>query len=199
MIYTPQIADIQRVAQATERLLVCSPHIDPVEVGRGSGSILPEAVKAAGAAAALLNHAEKRVTLSHIARAIVRADDVGLVSIVCADSAEEAAAIAHLGPNIILAEPPDLIGGAKSVASGKADFIHKTIQAVRRINPEILIFNSAGIRCGDDAAAVILAGADGTGSTSGVLTADDPAAMLEEMVAAVRRAWQDTHDTPSLE
>jgi triosephosphate isomerase len=147
-------------------------------------------VKEAGAAGVFLNHAEKRVSLSHITQAIKRADEVGLLTMVCADSPEEAAALAHLGPDMIMAEPPDLIGGNKSVAEVQQEFILNTIEAVRRINPEIIIFNSAGIRSGEDAAAVIRFGADGTGSTSGVLTAEDPAAKLEEMIKAVSEAAQ---------
>lgn len=187
-VFTPQIVDIQRIAQATEHLLVFSPHLDPVGIGRGSGSVLAEAVKEAGAAGMLLNHAERRVTMSHIAQSIRRADEVGLLSMVCADSPEEAAALAYLGPNMIMAEPPDLIGGNKSVAEVQREFILRTVDAVKRINPDIIIFNSAGIRSGEDAAAVIHFGADGTGSTSGVLTAEDPAAKLEEMIAAVAAA-----------
>jgi len=190
-VFTPQLVDIHRVAQATQDLLVFAPHLDPVGIGRGSGSVLAEAVKAAGAAGVLLNHAERRMTLGQIAQAIRRADEVGLLSMVCADSADEAAALAYLGPNMIMAEPPDLIGGAQSVAKVQREFIVRTLEAVRRINPEILIFNSAGIRSGDDAAAVIRFGADGTGSTSGVLTAPDPVAKLDEMMAAVSAAWRE--------
>lgn len=189
LLFTPQYVDIPRIAQATRRLVVLAPHIDPVAVGRGSGSVLPEAVKDAGAAGVLLNHAEKPITLSHIAGAIRRSDEVGLATVVCADSPAEAAAVAHLGPNAILAEPPSLIGGDKSVAVEMRDFITQTIKAVKTIDPRILILNSAGIRSPQDAAAVIRAGADGTGCTSGVLTAVDPPAMLEAMVRAVREAW----------
>jgi len=91
---------------------------------------------------------------------------------VCADSPEEAAALAHLKPTMIMAEPSDLIGGSDPVAK-QQEFIAATIAAVRRIDRDILIFNSAGIRRAEDAAAVINAGADGAGSTSGVLTAAD--------------------------
>jgi triosephosphate isomerase len=196
LIFTVQYVDIVPVAQAVENLLVFSPHLDPVTIGKGSGSVLPEAVKAAGAHGALLNHAEKPVTLSHIARTIQRAREVDLLTLVCADSPEEAAAIAHLGPDGILAEPPDLIGGTKSVAEGKGDFIARTVEIVRRINPKILVINSAGIRKPEDAAAVIRAGADGTGSTSGVLTAPDPAKMLAGMVQAVSQAWREKHPNP---
>lgn len=189
VIFTPQYVDLPRIADATRNLLIFAPHMDPVEVGRGSGSVLPEAIKEAGAAGVLLNHAEKRVTLSHIAQSIRRADQVGLLTMVCADSPQEAAAMTHLGPNMIMAEPPELIGGTKSVAQVQRDFIAKTIAAVKSINPEVIIFNSAGIRSGEDAAAVIRFGADGTGSTSGVLTADDPVQRLEEMIKAVSEAW----------
>jgi triosephosphate isomerase len=41
--------------------------------------------------------------------AIRRAREVGLATMVCADSPEEAAAVALLGPDIVLAEPPELI------------------------------------------------------------------------------------------
>lgn len=190
-IFTPQIVDIGRIAQATEHVLVFSPHLDPVGIGRGSGTVLAEAIREAGAHGVFLNHAERRVTLSHITGAIKRAKEVGLLTMVCADSAEEAAAVAHLGPDMIMAEPPDLIGDTKSVAEVQQEFILRTTEVVKRINPEIILFNSAGIRSGADAAAVIRFGADGTGSTSGVLTADDPAAKLEEMIKAVSEAWRE--------
>jgi len=92
--------------------------MNPVKPGRGLVSVLPEALKNAGAAGTLLNHAEKRITLSEISRTIKRADEAGLATLVCADSPEEAAAIAQLRPNMILAEPSDLIGSNKAVGKG---------------------------------------------------------------------------------
>jgi len=193
IIFTPQYVDIPRITQETENLLVFSPHLDSVEVGRGSGSVLPEAVKEAGAAGALLNHAEKRVSLSEIARTIRRADQVGLLTLVCADSPEEAAAVAHLGPNIILAEPPELIGTGKSVGREKGEFIAKSKEMVTNVDPRIRVLNSAGIKTADDVAEIIRLGAEATGVTSAVVTAEDPAGMLEEMIKALREAWLETH------
>jgi triosephosphate isomerase len=189
ILFTPQLVDVALIASNTHRVLVLAPHLDPVRPGKGSGAALPEAVKATGAAGALLNHSEKPVTLNHIETTIRRADEVGLISVVCADSAEQAAGIALLRPNIILAEPPDLIGSTTGAVAGQGDFIAESVAKVRAIDERIMVINSAGIRNGDDAAAVIRAGAHGTGSTSGVLTADDPAAMFEQMVQAVREAW----------
>ena len=147
IIFDPQFVDIPMIASETTKIHVFSQHMDPVRPGRGLGSILPEALKEAGAVGTLLNHAEKRVTLSQISRTIKRADQVGLATLVCADSPEEAAAIAHLRPNMILAEPPDLIGADEAV--GK-DFIEKTKELVKAIDPEIIIFNSAGIKTPED-------------------------------------------------
>ena len=110
VILTPQYTDIPMLTEETENLLIFAQHMDPLPVGRGLGSVLPEAVKAAGAAGVMLNHAEKPMTVSGLRRAIQRADEVGLLTIVCADSLQEAAAIAHFSPNIIVAEPTELIG-----------------------------------------------------------------------------------------
>ncbi|MDP7638024.1 MAG: triose-phosphate isomerase, partial [Phycisphaerae bacterium] len=95
IIFTPQYVDIPKIARETENLLVFAQHLDPVKAARGNGSVLAEAVKEAGAAGVLLNHVEKRLTLSKISRTIKRADEVGLLSMVCADSPQEAAAVAH--------------------------------------------------------------------------------------------------------
>jgi len=193
IIFTVQYVDIPRIAQETENLLVFAPHLDPIKVGRGNGSVLAEAVKQVGAAGTMLNHVEKKLALSDIARTIKRADEVGLLTIVCADSPQEAAAIAHLGPNIILAEPPELIGTETSVGKGENEFIPKSMEMVKNVNPNVLVLNSAGIRTGDDVAEIVRSGAEATGSTSGVLKAADPARKLEEMIRALRETWNETH------
>ena len=49
IIVTPQYTDIKLLADNTERILVFAQHMDALVPGRGLGSVLPEAVKAAGA------------------------------------------------------------------------------------------------------------------------------------------------------
>ena len=147
--------------------------------------MLPEAIKSAGAQGVFLNHVEKRMTLSDICRAIKRAREVGLMSMVCTDTLAEAEAVAHFAPDILVAEAPELIGKGQR---GQEDMnVIKLINArVGHINPDILILHAAGISNEKDVAAVIAEGADGTGSTSGVIKAKDPFDMLEKMIAAVR-------------
>jgi triosephosphate isomerase len=40
----------------------------------------------------------------------------------------------------------------------------------------------------------IKAGADATGTTSGIMKAKAPEAMLDEMIRAVRMAWDEVHN-----
>ncbi|MGZ6316328.1 MAG: triose-phosphate isomerase [Anaerolineales bacterium] len=192
IIFTPQSVDIRLLASEMKRVLVFAQHMDALEVGRGIGSVLPEAVKAAGAAGVLLNHAEKKLTMDELRRTMERAGEVGLATMVCADNREQAIAIAKLQPDIIIAESPELIGVGRR-GQNDQQVISKTNQAVWNINPMIRVLHGAGISCGQDVYDIIAAGAQGAGSTSGILKAPDPFAMLEEMISAVRAAWDHIH------
>lgn len=190
VIVTPQYTDISLLANNTERILVFAQHMDPLPVGRGLGSVLPEAVKAAGAVGVMLNHAEKKLTLDVVQQTIARADEVGLATIVCADTVEELTAIAKLGPNLLVAEPTELIGTGKTSDS---NYVIETIKQVRDINPDIMVLQGAGISNGQDVYNTIKLGAQATGSTSGILKAADPEAMVEEMLYNLRKAWDEMH------
>ena len=102
IIVTPQYADIRLLAENTENLHIYAQHMDSLYPGRGLGSVLPESVKEAGAVSVMLNHAEKKLTLDEIRKTIARADEVGLATIVCADSVEEVSEIAKMSPNLIV-------------------------------------------------------------------------------------------------
>jgi len=193
VIFDPQAVDIAAVARATADLLVFAQHMDPVSVGRGVGSVLPEAIREAGAVGTLLNHSERRMTLGDISRAIMRAHEVGLATLVFADSPEEAAAIAQLGPDIVLAEPPELIATSRSAGAEMRGFVERSIEAVGRIDPEIIVMCGAGIATPDDVTQMMALGVGGTGSSSGILKAADPVAMMEAMLAATGRAWAELH------
>lgn len=190
VIVTPQYTDIRLLAENTEYIHVYAQHMDPLVPGRGLGSVLPEAVKEAGAVGVMLNHAEKKLTLDEVKACIARADEVGLASIVCADTVEEIRQVALLGPNLIVAEPTDLIG--TGVASDMG-YVRDTIEAVRKINPDIMVLQGAGISGPEDVANVIRAGAQATGCTSGVMKAADPEAAAEEMLWALRKTWDEVH------
>lgn len=190
IVFTTPYTDIARVADRTERLFVFAPHMDALYPGRGLADILPEGIKAAGAVGVMLNHCEKPLTLSTLNQTIRRADEVNLISIVCADTVREAQAIAHLTPDIIVAEPSDLIGTGETSDLG---YVRASIEAVKSVNPDIMVLQGAGIKNGQDVYDVIYAGAEATGSSSGIIKAADPAAMIDEMIRAVREAWNARH------
>lgn len=192
IIFTPQCVDIPLIARETKNLLIFAQHMDSIKPGRGVGSVLPEAIKAAGAVGVLLNHVEKRITKSEIQSAIQRADEVGLVSMICADTADDAVEIAKMNPNIVLVESPNLIGLGSRNNEDQVE-ISRINQLVWKINPEILVLHGAGITNGQDVYNIVKCGAQGSGSTSGVILAEDPNLMLEEMIGAMRRAWDETH------
>ncbi|MDD6308462.1 MAG: triose-phosphate isomerase [Clostridia bacterium] len=190
IIVTPQYTDIKLLADNTERILVFAQHMDYLPIGRGLGSVLPEAVKAAGAVGVMLNHAEKPLTLEAIEKTIQRADEVGLGTIVCADTAEDVRKIAELSPNLIVAEPTELIGTGQT---SDQNYITETIRMVNAVNPDIMVLQGAGISNGQDVYNTIHCGAQATGSTSGIIKAADPYAMVEEMIYNLRKAWDELH------
>lgn len=188
VIFTPQYVDIPILARATSRILVFAQHMDAIPVGRGVGAVLPEALKENGAAGVLLNHSEKRLSMDELERAICRADEVGLATMVCADTLEDAGRIARMLPDIIIAEQPELIGVGKRDEE-QMRVIQQINELVWGVNPDIRVLHAAGISDQQDVYDVIAAGAQGSGSTSGIFLADDPYRALSEMIQAVRTAW----------
>ena len=188
IIFTTPIVEIARVKAATKHIHVFAPHMDPIVPGRGLADVLPESLVAAGAEGVMLNHVEKPLTLATLKATIKRAEEVGLTTIVCADSIVEAGMIAQLNPDIIVAEPSELIG--TGLTSGP-EYVAAAAKSVKDVNPDILVLTAAGIANGEDVYNTIIAGADATGSSSGVAKAADRAAMVDEMIGAVRRAWDE--------
>lgn len=193
IVYDPQTVDIPAVVAATTRILVFAQHMDPFAPGRGVGGTLAEALRDAGADGTLLNHSEKPMPIGAMARSIERARAADLFTLVFADSPAEAAALAHLGPDIILAEPPELIATGVSAGNVMAGFVADTVAAVRAVDPAILVMSGAGVNGPDDVERMIRLGLDGTGSSSGILRAADPVATMRSMIEAEARAWADTH------
>lgn len=190
IIFTCPVVDIRRVKEATKRIHVFAPHMDPIYPGRGLADTLPESLVAAGAEGVMLNHCEKPLTFEVLTETVRRAKEVGLTTIVCADSLADASKIATLKPDIIVAEPSELIGTGVSVGP---EYVEAATQSVKKVSPEVLVLTAAGIANGEDVYNTIVAGADATGSSSGVAKAADRAAMVDEMIAALRKGWDHRH------
>ena len=181
--------EIKNIADNTKRIHVYAQHMDSIPVGKGMGRTLGEAVKCAGAVGVMLNHAEHKLSLEEISKSIKRADELGLATMVCADSVDEVRAIAKLSPNILVAEPSELIGTGKPADK---EYVDEVIRVIREINPDILPFPSAGISKGEDCYNIIKAGAAASGCSSAIAKAENPLQLAEEMIAAVRKAYDET-------
>ena len=188
VIFTAPYVSIEAVARATSHIHVFAPHMDPIKPGRGVADILPESLLAAGATGVLLNHNEKPLSLADLKHIIARADELGLATLACADSLAEGKAVACLAPNIIAAEPSELIGTGQ--VSDMA-YVLESTRLIKEVDERIMVLQAAGISSGKDVFRVIRAGAEGTGSSSGIALAADRAAMVDEMVGAVRQAWDE--------
>ncbi len=171
-----QAADIYRVASKVS-IPVYAEHVDPIDPGQNTGFILPEDVEAEGAVGTLLNHSEHRLPGKQLEEAVRQAKEAGLKIVLCARTVEEGAALAHLSPEFVAVEPPELIGGTVSVSTANPALIK---DAVRLIDAPLLV--GAGVHTAEDVRIALALGAKGVLLASGVAKAKDPHEALEELL-----------------
>ena len=182
ILFTVQHADCYLISQHTKHLILTAQHMDNFSPGRGMGHVLPESLVEAGIQAVFLNHAEHALKVNELVKTMQRADELSLITIVCADSFSEAKAIATLNPDVMVCEPTELIGTGQS---SDISYMQKTNQIVKEMNPSVKVLQAAGISTVADVIKALQSGADGTGGTSGIVCADNPIETLKEMLEAV--------------
>jgi triosephosphate isomerase len=182
----PQFADIVSVAKAVE-IPVFAQHVDPIKPGSFTGHVLAESIKEAGAVGTLINHSERQLKLSDISEVVNRTHDLGLISLVCANTPKISAAVAVLKPDIIAVEPPELIGTGVPVSKSKPEVVTGTVKLVREINRKVTILCGAGISHGDDVVTALRLGTEGVLVASGIVKAKDPYMILREFVEATKQ------------
>ncbi len=176
----PQAAHLERVAETGVE--TWAQHISPIEPSSATGSTLPEAVADAGAVGTLLNHSEQQLSLQEIEAGITAATRTGLKTVICANTPQQAAAVAGFQPDAVAIEPPALIGTGTPVSHADPEIVTNSIDAAATVG-EIPIFCGAGISTGDDVAAAADLGAEGVLLASGVAKADNPRTAIESLVA----------------
>ena len=181
--------EIRRVCENTKNLIVLAPYMDTLRPGRGMADVLPEGLKAAGAQGVVINHCEKPMSLPQMKATIDRARELDMLVFACADTIAEAKAIAQLHPDIINPEPSDIIGGGNGVSP--MAYVKDSIKVIKDIYPDIMVEQAAGITNGQQVYDFIMAGSEAAGAASGIMNAADPIAMIDEMIAATRRAADD--------
>ncbi|QLG62237.1 triose-phosphate isomerase [Halorarum salinum] len=180
---SPQAAHLPAVAGTGVE--TWAQHVSPVGHGSHTGSTLAEAVADAGAVGTLLNHSENRLKLADVDGSLDAADRADLETVVCGNNPDQAAAAAALGPDAVAVEPPELIGGDDSVATADPSIVEDSAAAVAAVNDDVDLFCGAGVSTGEDVAAAAELGASGVLLASGVAKAEDPRAVLRDLVSGI--------------
>ncbi len=184
MMVAPQYGDLYRISQEV-KIPVLAQHIDPIDSGGHTGSILPECVKETGAVGTLINHSEQRMQLFNIDAVVKKAFSLGMTSVVCTNNIETSTAAATLNPDFVAIEPPELIGSGIPVSQAEPEIVEKTVEMIHNINPKVRVLCGAGISTGDDLKAAIELGSEGVLLASGIILADDPKKALLDLVSKI--------------
>ena len=154
----------------------------PDQLRLNTGWLHPDTAVERGATGSLINHAEHKVSIEHVAMLLDQVpEDFSVCA--CAADVDEAQALAALRPTYVAVEPPELIGGNVSVTSADPGIVSATVAAVREVTDEVGILCGAGVKTGADVATAIELGTVGVLLASGVTKADNPRAALEDLVS----------------
>ena len=184
-IVAPPTPMISLVASKTN-VLVYSQDVGSRTGDQTTGEVLPEAVKAAGASGTLLNHSEARKTPAELRKLVPRLVSSGFGVCLCAQTAEEAAELALLGPRYIAVEPPELIGSGIAVSKAKPELVSRTVKAVKKTGFGGRVLCGAGIVTGEDVVKAVELGAEGVLVASSVVKAQDWESKVRELAGSLK-------------
>ncbi|MCI4317739.1 MAG: triose-phosphate isomerase [Thermoplasmata archaeon] len=182
----PAPMDVGRLVRRL-RIPVLAQHVDPLDLGAHTGYFLPEALFIAGGRGSLVNHSEHRIPTTEIREVVERLDRLGLVPVVCAKDVTESRRLARYSPPYLAVEPPELIGGDRSVSSARPEVVSGAVEAVRGVSKSTSVLCGAGVHDRHDVAAAIALGSAGVLVASAVTKAKDPEAAIAELLAGFPR------------
>jgi len=182
IILAAQAADIFNLTQ-TVSLPIWSQHVDNIEFGPHTGSILPESVLAAGVSGTILNHSEKKIPFEVIGETVKRAKSLEMKVLVCCESIEEGEGIVKFQPDFLAYEPSEFIGSQEiSVATARPEVINGF---VKRFS-ELPIIVGAGVHSFQDVKVSLKLGAKGVLVATDIVLAKNPEKELEELARAFK-------------
>lgn len=168
---------------ANQGLKVWAQHVDNINFGPHTGQILPQAVANAGAEGVLLNHSEHKLPVEVVKETLKRCQALGLKTLVCSDSLEEAKTIIKAKPDLIAYEPPEFIGSrTDSVSSTKPEVIKDFVNEIKKI--PVLV--GAGIHSRKDVRIALQLGAKGVLVATDVVLAEEPEKQLLELAGGLK-------------
>ena len=182
MIAVVSAFDLSAVVSAAPNLEIWTQHLDPINFGSNTGWLHPETAIQRGAKGTLINHAEHKVSIEHVAMLLDSVPE-GFTVCACAADIDEARALSALQPDYVAVEPPELIGGEISVTTADPEIVSGTARAIREISEDVGILCGAGVKNGQDVLKAIELGTSGVLLASGVTKVKDAAAALNDLVS----------------
>ena len=182
MIAVVSAFDLSAVVSMAPNLEIWTQHLDPINFGSNTGWLHPETAIQRGAKGTLINHAEHKVSIEHIAMLLDSVPE-GFTVCACAADIDEARALSALQPDYVAVEPPGLIGGEISVTTADPEIVSGTARAIREISKDVGILCGAGIKNGQDVVKAIELGTSGVLLASGVTKVKDAKSALEDLVS----------------
>ncbi len=176
-----QAMDLQMLA-ASVSLPVLAQHVDGCGYGAYTGHVPVEIAHGMGVDGALLNHSERRLSDTQIQMAVDDMKRLGMLSVICSESVEEAHRFIEMGADFVAIEPPELIGGEISVSTARPELITEAVEKIGSDN--VLI--GAGIKTGEDVRIAMELGAGGVLVASGVVCSDNPAQALRNLCQGLK-------------
>lgn len=164
---------------------VFAQHIDAVDFGSFTGAVNAEMLREYGAKGSLINHSERRMTLSDIDFCISKLKSLGMNSIVCTNNVSTTSAVSALKPDFVAVEPPELIGSGIAVSKAKPEIVENAVASAKKICREVKVLCGAGITSHEDYVKALELGADGVLLASGIVKAKDQKKALEELAGLI--------------
>ncbi len=184
IMVSPPIPSLSEIATHVD-IPVISQHVDYVPAGASTGYISPEILKSYGISGSLLNHSEHRIEKQQIIKqSIEKLREIGLMSIVCANTAEEVGILSKLNPDIIAIEPPELIGSGRAVSKENPKIVLEAIEESQKYSNAKIICG-AGITDGHDVKTAIELGTNGILLASGVVKSTSWEEKLRELAGSL--------------
>lgn len=171
-----QATDILEVVKVSKNPVYVQ-HVDYQEVGKNTGYVLPEAVKADGAKGVFLNHSEHRLRIDVIKKTVKRCKTLKLKTAIFAKDLKQAKEIKKLKPDYLIIEPPELVAGKISVSKAKPKLIE---EIGKKLKYAFVV--GAGIKTNEDLKIAMKLGAKGIAISSGIVKARNPDKVLRKLI-----------------
>jgi len=164
-------------------LPVLAQHTDAARAGAATGWIVPECLALSGVRGSLVNHSEHPLRYGEIRTTLSRLRANRLTPVLCARSPAAVRALLSFRPPLLAIEPPELIGGARSVSTARPEVISQTVELARRLSPRTRVLCGAGIHDRNDVRRALELGSEGILVASAVALSPDPPRAIRELLA----------------